>query len=273
MVTYLIIFAAAVLPGMALWFYIWLKDKKPEPFGQLLKATLWGVLISIPAILIEYIIEYLIFGDTEPVSFIDHTIEAFCVAAIPEEGLKLGALWWVLRKNPHFDEHYDGIVYAVCVGLGFAGIENIMYLFGSMDEWASIGIVRAIFAVPGHYINAVLMGYYYARYHFVNRSFLNLVSILLMPILAHGLYDSIVMNISTNEYLILPMFSLLIFFCVKMHKLCRRRIQAQIELDEQSRWTEQARWTDEEQVAEQERWTDEEQLTEQERWTDEGEKN
>lgn len=273
MVTYLIIFAAAVLPGMALWFYIWLKDKKSEPFGQLLKATFLGVLISIPAILIEYIIEYLIFGDREPVSFIDHTIEAFCVAAIPEEGLKLGALWWVLRKNPHFDEHYDGIVYAVCVGLGFAGIENIMYLFGSMDEWASIGIVRAIFAVPGHYINAVLMGYYYARYHFVNRSFLNLVSILLMPILAHGLYDSIVMNISTNEYLILPMFALLIFFCVKMHKLCRRRIQAQIELDEQSRWTEQERWTDEEQVAEQERWTDEEQLTEQERWTDEDEKN
>lgn len=37
-------------------------------------------------------------------------------------------LWLLLRNNPYFDEHFDGIVYAVCIGMGFAAIENVLYL-------------------------------------------------------------------------------------------------------------------------------------------------
>jgi len=152
------------------------------------------------------------------------------VASIPEESFKLLALWLVLRKNPYFDEHFDGIVYSVCVGLGFATIENIFYVVGDGD-WASVGIMRAIFSVPGHYAFAVLMGYYYAQYHFVKRSFFNGICIWAVPVIAHGIYDSIVMNIGINDYLVLPILALLIFFCVKMHKMCKKKIVAQLALD------------------------------------------
>ena len=52
-----------------------------------------------------------LFGaDTEPTTLLGTTIDAFLVAALPEEGFKLLALWLILRKNPYFDEHFDGIV-------------------------------------------------------------------------------------------------------------------------------------------------------------------
>ena len=119
---------------------------------------------------------------------------------------------------------------AVCVGLGFATVENIGYVVLD-DNWASVGIMRAIFSVPGHYAFAVLMGFYYAQYHFVKRSFLNGVSILAVPVIAHGIYDSIVMNVGISDYLVLPIIVLLIVFCIWMHKKCKKKIMAQLALD------------------------------------------
>lgn len=76
---------------------------------------------------------------------------AFFGAAIPEEIAKFLMLWLLLRKNPYFDEKMVGIVYAVCVSLGFAALENIMYLFTNAEAYLSVGIARAIFAVLGHF--------------------------------------------------------------------------------------------------------------------------
>ena len=229
--TYLIALAVALLPAIILWIYIFKKDAKPEPKGQIWKAILLGAATVIPIVWMETCVSNFLFGEGgQATSFISHCADAFLVAAIPEEAFKLLALWIVLRKNPYFDEHFDAIVYSVCVGLGFATVENIGYVVGDGD-WASVGIMRAIFSVPGHYAFAVLMGYYYAQYHFVKRSFLNWLGIFWVPVIAHGIYDAIVMNIGINDYLVLPIIALLIFFCVKMHKVCKKKITAQLELD------------------------------------------
>ena len=229
--SFFIALAIAVLPVVLLLIYIFKKDAKPEPKGEIWKAILLGAATVIPIICVEQFVSTILFGEGgESQSFIGHCADAFFVAAIPEECFKLLALWLVLRKNPYFDEHYDGIVYAVCVGLGFATVENIGYVVLD-DNWASVGIMRAIFSVPGHYAFAVLMGYYYAQYHFVKRSFFNLARILVVPVLAHGLYDAIVMNIGMSEWLVLPLMALLIFFCVKLHQVCKKKIVAQLELD------------------------------------------
>ena len=170
--TYLIALAVALLPAIILWIYIFKKDAKPEPKGQIWKAILLGAATVIPIVWMETCVSNFLFGEGgQATSFISHCADAFLVAAIPEEAFKLLALWIVLRKNPYFDEHFDAIVYSVCVGLGFATVENIGYVVLD-DNWASVGLMRAIFSVPGHYAFAVLMGYYYAQYHFVKRSFL-----------------------------------------------------------------------------------------------------
>ena len=229
----LILLAAALLPAIFLWYYIWKQDPQPEPTSWLVKATLYGVAIIIPVFIAEAIIQLCLFGVEEPTSLFGTTIEAFFVAALPEESFKLLALWLVLRKNPYFDEHLDGIVYAVCVGLGFAAIENIGFVLRE-ENGLSIAFSRALFAVPGHYAFAVLMGYYYSVYHFIDHSPRTAACILLVPILAHGVYDAIAMSGMVNPYVGSISTFVLIYFCIKMHKFAKAKILAQIERDRNS---------------------------------------
>lgn len=224
-----IILLAALLPAILLWLYLWKMDRQKEPTYLLLKAVAWGIAISVPVSIVEGGLEYLLFGeDGKPTNLVGTTALAFVVAALTEESFKLLALWLVLRKNPYFDEHFDGIVYAVCVGLGFAAFENVMYVFGN-DDWLSTAVIRAFLAVPGHYAFAILMGYYYSVYHFVDHSPKVAVCVLLMPILAHGTYDAIAMSGMLNPYIEGISFFVLIYFCVKMHKVARNKVLALVE--------------------------------------------
>ena len=220
----LIVILVALLPAILLWLYIWKKDTRKEPTLLLVKAVLWGMAICIPVALVEMGIQAALFGEGgEPSSIAGTTVMVFIVAALPEETFKLLALWLILRKNPYFDEHFDGIVYAVCVGLGFAAFENIGYVF-SEDNWLPIAIVRALLAVPGHYAFAILMGYYYSIYHFVDHSPKVALCILLVPVLAHGTYDAIAMSGIINQYIGGISFFILIVFCVKIHKVARTKV-------------------------------------------------
>lgn len=149
---------AALLPALLLFLYIWRKDAQPEPFKWLFRALLAGVIICIPVASVESWVMNSLFLAGGPTTLFGTTVEAFLVAAVPEEAAKLLALWLILRKNPYFDEHFDGIVYAVCVGLGFAAIENVGYVLSSGEGWASVAIMRALLAVPGHYAFAIIMG-------------------------------------------------------------------------------------------------------------------
>ena len=222
---------AALLPAVLLWMFIWKKDPQKEPTPRLVKATLWGIAIIIPVAIIETLFVLMLFGsDGNPSTLFGTTIQAFIVAAVPEESFKLLALWIVLRKNPFFDEHFDGIVYAVCIGLGFAAVENVSYVL-SQEAWLSVAISRALLAVPGHYAFAVIMGYYYSVYHFVDHSHKNAINVLLIPVLAHGIYDTLAMSISVNPLIGGFCFIVLIYFCVKMHKAANRRIASLIERD------------------------------------------
>ena len=224
-----IMLAAAILPAAMLWLYIWKKDSQPEPTSWLVKAVLLGIGICIPVVIVEIGIEMFLYSvGIVPTNLVGTTMQAFVVAAIPEEAFKLLALWLILRKNPYFDEHFDGIVYAVCVGLGFAAIENVFYILGE-EEWMSVAISRALLAVPAHYAFAILMGYYYSVYHFVDHSTKNAIYILLVPVMVHGIYDTIVFSASVNPYIGGLSFFVLIFFCIKMHKVARSKVRRLIE--------------------------------------------
>ena len=229
----LFIFIAALLPAALLWFYIWKQDAKKEPTTWLLRAVLYGVLICLPVALLEMAISSLLFDPgTGPQTIFGTTVEAFLCAAIPEECFKLLALWLILRHNPFYDEHYDGIVYAVSVGLGFAGIENLLYLFGYYSEnWVSVAFLRSLMAVPGHYAFAVIMGYYYSVYHFVDRSPQVAACIIGIPILAHGVYDALLLTSQVDIALGSSCVIIVIFLLVKLHKYAQRRVVEQIEKD------------------------------------------
>ena len=227
----LIIIVAALLPVAVLWFYAWRMDPLPEPRQWLWKAFVYGAAISFPVSFVEQIVNAALFGPSEATTLFGTTAEAFFVAALPEESFKLLALWLVLRKNPFYDEHYDGILYAVTVSLGFAAVENVMYLFANADAWQSVALMRALLAVPGHYAFGVMMGYYYSLYHFGQRTPRVRASILLVPVMGHGCYDAIALSGQVDPVAGSLSFIVLIYFCVKMQKLAKRNIYAHLEKD------------------------------------------
>ncbi len=224
-------YLAALLPPILLLLFVWHKDATKEPFRQLFKAVIFGVLICIPAVFWESFMGTLLFNGEEPTTIIGTTLNAFLCAAVPEETLKLIALWLVLRRNPYFDEHFDGIVYAVCVSLGFAAVENVGYVLNHEEAWVSVAVTRALMAVPGHYAFAVFMGYYYSMYHFVRHDTTTAISILLVPVLAHGIYDSLAMSSMVNPLIGGLGFVFLIFFCIKMQRVAYDRLTQMVGLD------------------------------------------
>ena len=220
----LLIFALALLPVAILLFHIYKSDPIPEPPRQLFKAFLYGMAIVIPVSIIEAPISMAIAAVFPSNTLAYAGLNAFLTAAIPEEGMKLLALWLLVRKNPYFDEHIDGIVYAVFVSLGFAAIENVGYLFGNITEWQQVGIIRALLAVPGHYCFGVLMGFFFALYYFVNRSRRNKFLILGAPVLTHGIYDTFCFLADINEVMGTIGLVAVVAFSIWLHKFCRKRI-------------------------------------------------
>lgn len=228
---YFVLLAALAPVAVALW-YIFKKDRvKPEPAKWLCKAFGLGVLSAILSLAfsipIGKVLGMELDAEVYP-SIFDAFADAFLLAAIPEELTKFIMLWLLLRKNPHFDEKFDGIVYAVCIGMGFAGFENVLYLVDGMSNgsWISTGIVRALFTIPGHFLFAVLMGYYYSLYHFgIDRSTKVKAMILVTPILAHGIFDGILFSMRVDEGLATIFTIAFLVFFFKLKKKGKERIE------------------------------------------------
>lgn len=221
------IITTALIPVVVLIGYICWQDKlSPEPAGQLLKAFFFG-LLSV----------FVSFGISIPLSRIgafpaemhgagDAIRTAFFGAAIPEEIAKFAMLWLAVRRNPHFDEKMDGIVYAVFVSLGFAGFENLCYLFENADAFLAVGISRGVFSIPGHFGFGVLMGYYYSLAKFYPQSRRrNRVLILVAPILAHGIFDGLLMLSDFAPAIDTLLLLTFCFFCYKLWQRSRRSIR------------------------------------------------
>ena len=228
-----IIIFTALLPVAILLYYIYRKDKNsPEPTKELIKAFLLGIL-SIPlSFCISIPFGVIGLYNNEVTNIFDSIRLSFFGAAIPEEVAKFFILWMVLRKNPYFDEKMDGIVYAVCVSLGFAAVENIMYLFSNVERFLAVGVTRAIFSVPGHFCFGILMGYYYSLAKFYPQSSKrNKALILIAPILVHGIYDSILFSINVTTTISGILMIVFLVFCVKMWKYASKRIQEHLQRD------------------------------------------
>lgn len=229
--TYILI--AALAPVAMLLYYIYRKDEfQKEPVKEVLKAFGLGVASVFVSLMISGPLGALGFFPDSQGTIWDGIAISFFGAAIPEEIAKFLMFWLLVRRNRYFDEHMDGIVYAAAVSLGFAGLENIMYLISS-DDWVSTGIARALFSVPGHFFFGILMGYYYSLVRFdpITPS-INKFWVLGAPILAHGIFDSILFATDVvPEVLALVLMIAFIFFCNSLRKQASRRIRAHLVKD------------------------------------------
>lgn len=187
---YLLLFIIATLPVAGLLIFIYFQDKyQKEPIGTLCKAFFGGFLAIVIDLIIVLIFKYTLglipwFKDTVFYS-------SFVEAGIPEEFSKFLIFMLFIWRNKNFDEYFDGIVYACFIGLGFAWIENILYVF---ENGIGNGIVRAILSVPGHFLFGVVLGYFLSLAKFEpEKKSKHILTGLLLAMAIHGLFDWILM--------------------------------------------------------------------------------
>lgn len=219
---------SAVLPAVILIYYIYRRDTVKEPTAQLLKGFGLGMLSGTLAGMLEGVIGGLGLVDYEPQTFFSGLNTAFVGAALPEELVKLCMLWLLVRRNRWFDEWMDGVVYAVSIGMGFAAIENVGYVFSFADDWQNVALMRGITAVPAHFAFAVIMGFFFSLVRIGGRhTGRDRMMVLVAPVLAHGAYDGILMAGGTlPDSLMSVVFSLLfIGLLIWLVRVCRRYIR------------------------------------------------
>lgn len=184
--TFLSLLSLALAPGAAIVLYIYLKDHhEPEPLHLLLISFLYGCLSTAITLLISLPVNF--FFLTKPDDVIEQFVNAFFKVALVEEFSKFLFVRFVLYRNIHFNEPFDGIVYAVMVSMGFATLENIIYVYqlGFMT-----GLLRMFTAVPAHAVFGIIMGYYLGRAKFSHSSvFFYSILALVIPSVFHGAYD------------------------------------------------------------------------------------
>jgi hypothetical protein len=220
----MIFLLSSITPVILFLFLIYNKDSIKEPPGLLLKCFFGGFLSIIIALFFDKILRPFGHGFITP--FSRSVFDAFFQAGFPEELSKLIILYWLVWKRKEFDQHYDGIIYAVFVSMGFAFVENLMYVY---DGGMGVALMRAVLAVPGHGFFAVVMGYYFSLAKFKEgaKKVEFMIKCLLVPVIMHGLYDFALMyagNSSDNPLLAIMLMILFTMIVIRIWKLGLRKI-------------------------------------------------
>ena len=207
--------AIAIIPGLFIIVYVYRKDTvEKEPLGLIIRLLLLGVLSCSVAGTLEQI-ESSILPQYPEGSLGYALINAFALAAFWEEIVKYLALRIPTWKSPSFNYRFDGVVYGVSAAAGFAVFENIMYVAMYGFQTA---VVRAFTAVPLHAFCGVFMGvfYSYAKKASIlgnrgaEKSYKFLA--LLVPMLIHGIYDTLAFLKSEQAEIALLVFVALLYF-------------------------------------------------------------
>ncbi len=206
---YILLLALALAPGISIAFYIYFSDKhEPEPISLLIKSFLMGVLSVFVTLAITTPLNKLVTIHEDSIG--EQAIHAFIIVALVEEFSKFIFVRGILYRNKNFNEPFDGIVYSVMVGMGFATTENLYYVLNYGEATA---ILRMFTAVPAHALFAVLMGYFLGKAKFDRKreGFYSIMA-LLVATAFHGIYDYFLFISFISGMWILAFVSLFVAF-------------------------------------------------------------
>ena len=183
----MILLLSALAPVAAVIVYIYVKDKyEKESKRYLTLAFVLGGVVSIIITTILYLFFDLFLPLPDDYSIWQQFVKAFFVVGFIEEFSKYLMVRGFLQPRTVFNEPYDGIIYAVMVSMGFAAVENIMYV---IQGGINVAFLRAFTAIPAHATFGIIMGYYMGKAKFSKNKFKwNLIG-LFTAVLFHGAYD------------------------------------------------------------------------------------
>ncbi|SFA73424.1 Membrane proteinase PrsW, cleaves anti-sigma factor RsiW, M82 family [Lentibacillus halodurans] len=205
----LALFSAGIAPAFALMAFFYLKDRFTEPLSLMVKTFLFGALLVFPIMFIQY-------GFTAENLSTSSFVQSFLLSGLLEEFFKWFIFMYVIFHHTDFDAHYDGIVYAVSISLGFASVENILYLMTNGIEYA---FTRALFPVSSHALFGVMMGYHFgkAKMNQTHQKW-NILLALSVPFLLHGTYNYILKTVTSDWLVLLIPFMTGLWF-VALHRM------------------------------------------------------
>jgi RsiW-degrading membrane proteinase PrsW (M82 family) len=226
---FIVLLLLALAPCLFLLWYFYYRDRyEPEPKKKILKIFLIGALMVTPAAILEYaLITGLQYVASGIVSII---VMSFIIIAPIEELAKYFTVRRWIYRSIEFNEVMDGIVYTVAASLGFATVENILYV---LQHGIAVGIARAFLAVPGHAFFGAIMGYYIGRAKFtIEHETRYLVTGVLLAIFFHGLYDFLALTQTALALLVIVVIAGLGVWVFR--KLKKAELQSKVRVVEES---------------------------------------
>ena len=166
----------AFIPIIAYMIYIVSYDfRRPEPMQVLLLSTFIGCVAAFTITIIGLPLYHGGFYSKISYDLLDSIKIGFLKIAIPSEVIKWLFLIIFLTLNKYYDEYLDGIVYSVCLAMGFACVLGIGYMFDfvkfSLSTFVFKGLVTALILIPIHMMAGTVMGYFFALGKRGNRIF------------------------------------------------------------------------------------------------------
>jgi RsiW-degrading membrane proteinase PrsW (M82 family) len=207
--------ALAFAPSIVWLGFVLRQDVHPEKKINLANLFVWGILSSIPVLVLVSIMDnvFLAFGWTLP-----EYLSTLITGAVLEEMAKLWVLYRFAFRKSFFDEPIDILVYSGTVALGFAGIENMLLVLGGDlmgTELVALLILRGLTAVLVHLVSTFMLGYF--LYLFLHKRQIKYIGLgLFFGVGVHGLYNFSIGLGSTEAFM---MFYLLGFVPVMFYML------------------------------------------------------
>lgn len=179
----IILLTAAIAPSLALFSYFYLRDQfSQEPSRLLFQSFIYGAVLTFPILFLQYV-----FNEEE---VFNHALTNYILfPSIIEEFFKWLVLLIAIFRHVDFEDPYDGILYGASVSLGFATVENIIYL---LEFGTDIAFMRALLPVSSHALFGVVMGYYLGKAKFseAGREKEWLFWAFFIPLILHVLYNA-----------------------------------------------------------------------------------
>lgn len=205
-----ILLSVAIAPGLALLSFFYLRNQMATEPRNLVHAFVYGAALTFPILFIQYVCQ-------EEHIFTNSIIQDVFFTSMLEEFFKWFLLMLMIYHHVEFDDPYDGVLYGVALSLGFATVENILYLLSYGVETA---LMRALLPVSSHALFGVVMGFYLGKAKFsqlkTERTWLLLA--LLIPMILHVFYNTVLLLPGKWDYVIIPFMIFLWLFALRKVK-------------------------------------------------------
>lgn len=190
------LFLVTILPSIVILYFFFTSDKYKEPIPSLIKCFLVGVFLTLPSyILTTSIIKFFVQNTDIDVLY----IFSFLGGALVEELLKFIGIFACLHLIKDFDEPIDGIIYGVCISIGFATLENFYYIYYLEYKDTASLILRSLGAIPLHALTGAVIGMYMVSFFYKSKQ--KFYTGFFITYLVHSFYNLLILN--NLEYLAL----------------------------------------------------------------------